>query len=184
MEKEKLAAKIEAILFTRGEEIDIASLSRIAGAEPEEVEGALHSLSEEMQKKFRGLIIVRAGQKVQLATKPEFAELIEGMIKDELRADLGPASIETLALISYLGPISRAEIEYYRGVNSSFVLRSLLMRGLIERMPSSGQRGGYHYQVSVEFVKHLGVSKVDELPEYGKLKEELEKIKVAAALQQ
>lgn len=184
MEKEKLLAKIEAILFARGEEIDIASLSHIAGTEPEEVEETLRLLSEQMQKEYRGLIVVRAGQKVQLATKPEFAELIDGMIKDELRADLGPASTEALALISYLGPISRAEIEYYRGVNSIFVLRSLLMRGLIERMPSSGQRGGYHYQVSVEFIKHLGVSKIDELPEYGKLKEELEKIKTSATLEQ
>lgn len=184
MEKEKLMAKIEAVLFARGEAAEIAALSRIAGAKIEEIEDALALLSEEMKKDSRGLTLIRAGQKAQIATKPEFAALVEEMIKEELSGDLGPASVEALAIIAYLGPISRAEIEYYRGVNSSFTLRSLLMRGLIERASSLEKHGRYHYQVSVDFLKHLGISKIDELPEHGKLKDELEKIKSAPSLSQ
>lgn len=184
MEKEKLIAKIEAVLFMRGEATDIETIARIVDTAPEEVEEALRALSEETQRELRGITVVRAGQKVQAATKPEFASMVERMVKEELRADLGPASVETLALISYLGPISHAEIEYYRGVNSSFILRSLLMRGLIERASSSEKHVGHRYQASVEFLKHLGISQIDELPDYGKLKEELEKIKAAPSLQQ
>jgi len=73
-------------------------------------------------------------------------------------------------LIAYLGPISRAQIDYFRGVNSSFILRNLLMRGLIERVSESADRS-YSYQISFDLLKHLGISKIEDLPDYLKYRE-------------
>jgi len=131
----------------------------------------------ELQKKYSeggGLNLIfsdsPAGQKVQLATKSEFAPLMEEFIKDEFKEDLTPASLETLSLIAYLGPISRAQIDYYRGVNSSFILRNLLMRGLVERYTDPQRANVYFYQASFDLMKYLGISKMEDLPEYEKFK--------------
>jgi len=95
---------------------------------------------------------------------------MEEFIKDEFREDLTPASLETLSLISYLGPVSRAQIDYYRGVNSSFILRSLLMRGLVERYNDPQRANVYLYQASFDLLKYLGISRVEDLPEYEKFR--------------
>jgi len=96
---------------------------------------------------------------------------LENFIKEEFKENLSPASLETLSIIVYLGPLSRAEIDYYRGVNSSFILRSLLIRGLIERYSDPKRANVYLYVSSFDLLKYLGVSKKEDLPDYGKFKE-------------
>ena len=79
--------------------------------------------------------------------------------------------MEALAIVAYLGPISRAKLEYLRGVNSIVILRSLMIRGLIERIPDPEHPPGFLYQPTFEFIKHLGLAEKEELPEFAKFQE-------------
>src|SRR4029078_7677143 len=96
--------------------------------------------------------------------------VIEQFVKQELTEDLTPASLEALSLISYLGPLPRARLDYLRGVNSSFILRNLMMRGLVERDPDPERPAVMLYRVTIDLWKHLGLEAQDRLPEYEKFK--------------
>ena len=80
--------------------------------------------------------------------------------------------METLAIIAYKGPLTRAHIEYVRGVNSSFTLRNLVMRGLVERMENPKDARSYLYGTSFNFLKHLGVARPEDLPRFEEFKKE------------
>lgn len=176
----KLLAAIEAVLFVYGETLEIKRLVGILKRdeklnlktkEAEEiVKKALEKLRQKYEAEDSGLKIIFSENRVQLATKPDFIPLLEDFIKEEFKENLTPASVETLSLIAYLGPLSRAQIDYYRGVNSSFILRSLMIRGLIERKTDPKRANVYLYQVSFELLKDLGISKIEELPEYEKFR--------------
>ncbi|MBI5306478.1 SMC-Scp complex subunit ScpB [Candidatus Wolfebacteria bacterium] len=166
MKNQNLLAAIEAILFAYGEPMEIKKIAKILNKKEEEIRPTLIEFNEKLKDENRGLKLIFNGDKVQLATKEEFFVFLDEFIKEEFKENLTPASLETLALVAYLGPISRAKIDYFRGVNSSFTLRSLMMRGLAERIS-----GSYEYQASFDFLKSLGISKIDELPDYKKFKE-------------
>ena len=169
--EQNFIAAIEAILFAYGEPITINKIAKLLNIETEEIKTALESFQKELESDNRGLRLIFSDNKVQLATKPEFSHLLQEFIKEEFKETLTPAALETISLIAYFGPISRAKIDYFRGVNSSFTLRSLLMRDLIERLEEQKEKGGgYLYQLSFNALKHLGISKIEELPEFEKFK--------------
>lgn len=168
---DNILAKIEALLFIYGEPIDIKKLAKILGLKESEVKDGLSALEEELSRSERGLVLVQDKNKAQLATKPEFSKLLEEITKQEFSETLTPAALETLSIISYAGPITRADIEYIRGVNSSFTVRSLLMRGLIEREVDPKRANAYLYSASFELLRHLGLSKNEDLPEHKKYKD-------------
>src|SRR3989344_8563190 len=174
-----MVAAIEAILFLYGEPIGIDWILKTLKKEDafkhatkDEVKNALHELKDKLEGENRGLTLISSSgeNEVQLATKPAFAPLFEALIKEEFTESLSPASLETLSLAAYLGPLSRASLDYYRGVKSSFILRSLLIRGLIDRKPDPQKRNVYLYQASFDLLKYLGVKSSEELPEYQKFK--------------
>ncbi len=166
-----LLPKLEALLFIYGEPIEIKKLGKILGIKEEEVKAGLMALEEELKRTERGLALVQDKGRIQLVTKPEFSKLLEDLTKEEFTEDLTPAALETLSIVSYAGPISRADLEYIRGVNSSFILRALLMRGLIEREVDSKRANAFVYTASFDLLKKLGLSKNSELPEYQKYKD-------------
>jgi len=86
--------------------------------------------------------------------------------------------LETLSVIAYNGPIARSTVDYLRGVNSGYIMRNLLVRGLINRRPDPERPYIFLYDVSFDFLKHLGLSKKEELPEYDKYKDLSEKFKI------
>jgi len=163
-------AAIEALLFVYGEPLEIKRIAKILKVEESVIAASLKELKQEYLSENRGLALIVNNGRVQLATKPEFASLLEDFVKEEFKENLTPASLETLSLIAYLGPLSRAQIDYYRGVNSSFILRSLLIRGLIERFSDPKRPNTYLYQTSFNLLKYLGISKVEDLPEYQRFK--------------
>jgi len=169
----KTAAAIEALLFIYGEPMEIKKIARLLKIDGEATKNALNDLAKNFEQENRGLKLIFSDNKVQLATKPDFASLLESFIKEEFNENLTPASLETLALIAYSGPLTRAQIDYYRGVNSSFILRSLLIRGLIERFTDSQKSGAYLYQASFDLLRYLGISKIEELPGYEEFKQYL-----------
>lgn len=160
----KLGSKIEAILFFRNEPVSYKELGKILEKNVSEIKAALATLSEDCLE--RGIVIVDNGESVALGTHPETSSLIERMQKEELDRDLGRAGLETLSIVLYKGPVSRREIDYIRGVNSGFILRNLLIRGLIERTGSREGERSFSYKPTLELLRYLGVSKVEELPEY------------------
>ena len=126
-----------------------------------------------MQLEGRGVRLVRNGDKVVLATAPESAEILKSIVNSEFDSELSKASLETLSIIIYKGATSRAEIDYIRGVNSSFILRNLLVRGLIEREAKRGEDKSYVYKPSLNLLEHLGVMSLEELPEYSSMSAKL-----------
>ena len=96
------------------------------------------------------------------------------MIKDDLAKDLGSASIETLTIVLYKGPIQKAEIDFIRGVNSNFILRNLLTRGLIEKVQNPEDQRSFLYQPTFDLLTHLGLKKSDDLPEYTEFRTKVE----------
>ncbi len=123
--------------------------------------------------------LVETGEEIQLVTCPELAPIIETLRKSELKSDIGKAGAETLAIILYQEPISRAEIDRIRGVNSSFILRNLLIRGLVERNHNKTQNS-YQFSISPALLNHLGVTHKHELPDFSVIANSLEKFNEVA----
>lgn len=168
---DNILSKIEALLFVYGEPMEVKKLAKILGLKESEIKDGLVLLGQELSRGERGLMLVQDKNKVQLATKPEFSKLLEEITRQEFSETLTPAALETLSIISYAGPITRADVEYIRGVNSSFTIRSLLMRGLIEREVDPKRANAYLYRASFDLLRHLGLSKNEDLPEYQKYKD-------------
>lgn len=158
---------IEALLFVHGEAMKVGKAAELLGVTEEIVLANLKSLSEEMKTQNRGLDLIISGDKAMLVTKPELGGIVQKLVKDEFDSELTPAALETLSIVSYLGPITRAEIDYIRGVNSSFILRNLMVRGLINKENKSGN---FVYDITFDFLRHMGVNSREELPDYEKYK--------------
>lgn len=167
-----LDAKIESILFWKAEPISISKIAKILEISEPEVKSAIETLEKNLQG--RGLALVMKDDEVTLRTSPEMSQIIEKLTKDELSRDLGKAGLETLSIILYQGPISRKEIDYIRGVNSNFIVRNLLVRGLIEKVENPKDQRSFLYKPTFELLSFMGISKIEDLPEYANVKKELE----------
>lgn len=170
IDKNKLAG-LEALLFIYGEPIEIKKVAKILGLNESELGEYIASLEGELAREERGLSIIQDKGRIQLATKPAFSKLLEEVTKQEFAEALTPAALETLSIIAYAGPISRADIEYIRGVNSSFILRMLVMRGLVEREINPKRANAYVYSASFDLLRYLGLSKAIDLPDHDKYKD-------------
>lgn len=171
--------KLEALLFIYGEPIGVAKALKLLKLSEAELNDSIEDLKACL--KDSGLALMQHAGLLQLVTKGEYAPLIAELVKDELNEELSRASLETLAMVSYLGPVSRAKIDYIRGVNSSYILRHLLMRGLVIRDIDPKRPNSYLYSVSVELLRHLGVGSIDELPDVEKYKKILEQANMEQA---
>ncbi len=165
-----LKSKIETILFVYGEPLSLDKISKVTKANKEEVREALNELDKEYEG--RGLVLMQKDEQWQLGSNPANSKYAEDLVKSEFGEELSRAAIETIAIVAYQGPLTRAQIEYVRGVNSSFTLRNLLMRGLVERTDNPKDARSYLYRVSFDFLKHLGLKSLEELPNFQELKKE------------
>jgi segregation and condensation protein B len=165
---EKKLASLEALLFIHGEPISYKKAEAVLGLAKGKGEGLAAEMKKRLLGSDRGLQLIFDKEKIQLATKPEFNKILEDFVKEELTEDLTPASVEALSIVTYLGPISRAKLEYLRGVNSIVILRSLMIRGLVERFPDPDHASGFLYRPTFDLMKHLGLATKEDLPEYEK----------------
>jgi len=172
-----IAAHIEALLFWKAEPVSIKKLSTLLDVGTDAIHAGLQELEHNLIG--RGLTLVRTDDEVLLGTSPEIAPLIEKLTKDELTRDLGKAGLETLSIILYQGPIARADIDYIRGVNSQFIIRNLLIRGMIERVDNPTDARSFLYKTTVQLLAHLGISSIDKLPEYENIRKEIEGFKAS-----
>lgn len=170
-----LSSKIEAILFFKAEPISLKRLSQILEESETSIKEALNDLKNSLEG--RGLSLLERDSEYILGTNPEFSSIIEKLQKEELSKDLSKASLETLSIILYKGPISRSEIDFIRGVNSTFILRNLMIRGLVEKILNPKDSRSYLYKPSFETLSYLGISSVENLPDREKVLKEIESFK-------
>lgn len=169
-----LAVQIEALLFALGRPLSRAELARQLGASVEDIAAALAD-----SQPGRGVVLVDDGSLVELRAAPEAAELIEKIRKDEYAREVGKAGQEVLAAVIYRGPLTRSEIDFIRGVNSSQTLRTLTMRGLVRKIQNPKDSRSFLYESTTEMLSTLGVSRAQDLPEYTEVRDKLTKLEEA-----
>ncbi len=167
-----LEKEIEAVLFYKTEPVLKTALAEIFGVENEILENNLTSLQENLSD--RGVSLVITDTEVQLVVRSEYSELIDSIRKDELKKDIGKAGAETLAIILYRGPVSRAEVDKIRGVNSAFIIRNLLVRGLVEKRSNPKDSRSFLYAATPSLMNHLGIEKREDMPDFGVIMDSLD----------
>jgi len=154
---------LESLLFVADGPVAVSQLARVLEVEVTSVEEALERLRTAYSQK--GLRIQCQGEQVQMVTAPEAAPYIERFLGLQLKSTLSPAALETLAIIAYQQPITRAQIEAVRGVNCDGVLRTLTSKGLIEEVGRLEQAGRpILYGTTFEFLQYFGLQDLTELP--------------------
>ncbi|HEU0085847.1 MAG TPA: SMC-Scp complex subunit ScpB [Candidatus Paceibacterota bacterium] len=169
-----LEQKIEAVLFFKGEPVSRKKLGDILEAGMMEINEAIERLKISFEG--RGIVLMENENELTLGTAPELSRLFEKMQKEELSKDLSKASLETLSIILYKNGAHRAEIDYIRGVNSSFILRALSVRGLVQKEVDPSDSRKYIYKPTFDVLSFLGVKSVEELPGYRDTIESLNKV--------
>ncbi len=159
---------IETILFVRAEPTDLKTIITIT----QENEGAVRAALAELMAEYsgRGIALLEKDDAWQFASNPMNGAYVQELAKSEFAQELSRSGLETLAVIAYKGPISRIEIEYLRGVNSSFTVRNLMMRGLIERIENPKDARSYLYRITFDFLKHFGLTSIDQIPRFEEFK--------------
>jgi segregation and condensation protein B len=160
-----LTTLLESLLFVASEPVDARQLAQALDQPLEIIELGLAELADYYQRSLRGLRIQRFNNKVQLVTTPIAAPFIEIFLNLDNSTRLSSPALETLAVIAYRQPVTRAQIEAVRGVDCAGVLRSLVQRGLVVevgRMESMGRP--ILYGVTEQFMQHFGLVEMGELP--------------------
>lgn len=170
----ELQSKIEGLLFYKGEEVRIEKLAEIFSVSKEETEEALKKLEESLNS--RGIVLMRKDDSVTLGVNAELSPLIESIRKEEISKELTKASLETLSIILYKNEVSRSEIDYIRGVNSSFILRNLSVRGLVEKISDPNDSRRMLYRPTLETLSYMGITSIEQLPNYNEVKTQLQEI--------
>ena len=182
-----LSSAIEAILFAAGEAVPAARISLILGVNESEVMECASSLQQEYVKSNRGIRILRLDDKLQMCSAPEYSAYIGKILEQRKPPMLSQAALETLAIVAYFQPVTRAYVEQLRGVDSSYTVSVLCERGLIEecgRLDVPGRPAAF--RTTDVFLRTMGVSSLEELPELPELGENegMEKLKNAIELLQ
>ena len=158
-----LPSQIEALLFVADEPVSVQQLAQALEVSLDEVESALRDLGARYDG--RGLRLQCRDHLVQFVTAPEAADHVRRFLGLDAQTKLSPAALEALALVAYRQPVTRAEVDAVRGVNSDSVLRTLLSRGLICALGRLDQVGRpIVYGTTFEFLQHFGLSDLSELP--------------------
>ena len=154
---------IEAVLMVVDEPISDVALAATLELTIEQVREHLHALEAEYAEALRGFTLREIGGGWRVYSRPDYAPVVERFLLDGQRAKLTQASLETLAVIAYKQPVSRARVGAVRGVNVDGVVRTLLARGLIEER-GEGEGGAILYGTSPYFLQRMGIGSLDELP--------------------
>lgn len=155
---------IEALLFVASVPVSTHQLAEVLECKPNEIEEGI-SLLEKLYQSDRGFRLQRHSGKIQFISAPEAAPLIEKFLGLEAVSRLSRAALEALAIIAYRQPITRPGIDAIRGVNSDGVLKSLLVKGLIEEVGrGEGPGRPILYSITSDFLGHFGLSNLEELP--------------------
>jgi segregation and condensation protein B len=167
MEK-NILSQLESLLLAVSKPLAIKDLSKFLSVKDKEVDQAIKDLQAKHNQDDNGIHVAVNNKKVQFTTNPKNAKILREYFKDQITSELTKPSLETLTIIAYRQPVSKEELEQIRGVNCSLILRNLLIRGFIE---AQEEQFGLvtTYSLTMDFLQHLGVSSVQNLPDYEKL---------------
>ncbi len=160
-----LKSAVEAVLFAAGEPVPVARLSLILGAGEEDVLLAGRELADQFEREQRGIRVLRLGDKLQMCSAPEYAPVIIKALEQRKPPMLSQPALETLAIVAYFQPVTRAYIDQVRGVDSSYTVSMLNERGLIEicgRLEVPGRPS--LFRTTDQFLRTFGLQKLEDLP--------------------
>ena len=160
-----LRPSLEAVLMVADQPLDAVTLATAVGHPVEDVVAALQTLAEEYDEQDRGFELRNVAGGWRYYTREAYAHVVEGFVLDGQQARLTQAALETLAVVAYRQPVSRARVSAIRGVNVDGVMRTLLTRGLVEEAGSDPETGAHLYRTTGYFLERIGVTDLDELPE-------------------
>lgn len=152
--------------------MELKRLATVMGYTVNDVKKAAEELHDVLSG--HGLTLIETEDELELRTAPEAADSVKKLREGELSKDLGKAGLEALAIILYRGSVTRSEIDWIRGVNSAQTVRSLMLRGLVERTEDPTDKRRFRYKPTTDALAHLGVAKVSDLPRYAELSKEAE----------
>lgn len=160
-----LAAAIEALLLVADEPMQIVVLAQTVGRPVPEVEECVRSLAADYIESGRGFELREVAGGWRYYTSAHCSDVVSRWVLDGQQARLTQASLETLAVIAYRQPVTRARISAVRGVNVEGVLRTLIARGLVAEAGTERESGAHLYRTTPYFLERLGIASLDELPE-------------------
>ena len=166
MDQTMLPGIVEAILFVAGEPVAIEDLAHALDLTVSELTPALDALRDGYDLEKRGLTLKRFGGSIQLSTRPELAPYIEKLLQPVQKQSLSQAVMETLSIIAYRQPVTKAEIEAIRGVKCDYSVQSLVNKGLIAEVGRRETLGRpILYGTTETFLQHFGIETLDDLPD-------------------
>jgi segregation and condensation protein B len=161
----ELKPSLEALLMVADQPLDPVTLASAVGYPVDTVTGALAELAGEYDEQGRGFELRNVAGGWRYYTREEYAAVVEGFVLDGQQARLTQAALETLAVVAYKQPVSRARVSAIRGVNVDGVMRTLVTRGLVEEAGQDHATGAHLYRTTGYFLERIGVTSLDELPE-------------------
>jgi segregation and condensation protein B len=164
-----LNSKLETILFVASKPLSLKKMTKAIGASNEDVKKSIGELMLKYNTPDSGIIVLQNNDEYQMVSNPDNRQEAENFLKAEISGELTRPQLETLTVISYCGPITKPELEQIRGVNCALIIRNLMIRGLVkESADSSGLLP--KYEVTMEYLRHLGINSLSELSDYEKLR--------------
>ena len=165
MQPNELMAVIEAILFVAGEPVLLGDLQKALEVSPLELDSAVSVLESEYDFNRRGIRLKRFGEHVQLATRAEYAPYVERLLQPVQKQSLSQAAMETLAVVAYRQPVTKAEVEAVRGVKCDYSIQSLAHKGVIAEVGRKEAVGRpILYGTTDAFLSHFGIASLRDLP--------------------
>lgn len=161
-------SKIESILFVASKPLAVKKIAAALKISEKETLAALENLRAKHNHAESGITVLKNGDEWQMAASSDNKDVSENFLKAEVSGELTRPQLETLTVVSYCGPITKPELEQIRGVNCSLILRNLMLRGLIKENEDSGALLP-SYQVTMDYLRHLGLNSLTELPNYAEL---------------
>jgi len=171
MAESEMKGKVEALLFASEEPISIEKLRECSGASAKTVKEVLSRLAEEYDEQGRAFELKEVAGGFQLYTRREFSDVVAKLHKGKRATKLSRAALETLAVVAFRQPVTKAVIESVRGVNADGVVNTLLDRGLIQVVgKAKGLGGPLLYATTKEFLRYFHLRNIDELPRVSELR--------------
>ncbi|MCF8587644.1 SMC-Scp complex subunit ScpB [Gordonia liuliyuniae] len=165
----ELRAALEAVLLVVDTPVTVDELASAVDDEPDRVEAMITAMSADLAAARSGIDLRYAGDGWRFYTRSEYAPYVERLLLDGTRSKLTRAALETLAVVAYRQPVSRARVSAIRGVNVDGVVRTLLARGLLTEVGNDPQTNGTLYATSELFLERLGLASLSDLPDIAPL---------------
>jgi segregation and condensation protein B len=165
MTEPSLKPSLEAVLMVTDQPLDHLSLAEAVGVPPQQVAAALQELADDYTAQGRGFDLRQVGTGWRFYSREEYAPLVERFVVDGQQARLTQAALETLAIVAYRQPVSRARVSAIRGVSVDGVMRTLVSRGLVEEAGFDGETGAHLYRTTSYFLERMGLTSIEQLPE-------------------